>query len=62
MSVKDFSKPTSKNREIGRFNRFFFANRVVLADLEVSLINSIWYGKYMPNLRIQQDTATDFQR
>ena len=36
MAVKEFSKPTSKNGEIGRFNK-----RVILADLETSLIHSI---------------------
>ena len=37
MAVKEFfSKPSSKNGEIGRFNY-----RVILADLEMSLIHSI---------------------
>ena len=36
---KEFLKPTSKNGEIGRFNRSLLI--VVLADLEISLIHSI---------------------
>ena len=39
MAVKEFSKPTSKNGEIGPFNLSLFI--VVSADLEISLIHSI---------------------
>ena len=35
---KNFSKPTSKNGEIGCFSE---GKRVILADLEMSLIHSI---------------------
>ena len=48
-AVKEFWKPASKNGERNEPFKSVFADRVILADLEISLIHLIQCGKYILN-------------